>query len=62
MMGLALMAAEIACRRAYGYHEKARDWMAIKGVIQHAPREYSIGPATAEYYRIIDRLARGERP
>ena len=56
MIGLAEMAMRLACLRIYRDAEMAR------AIFLH-PRGHR-GPvsANAEYYRIIDRLTRGERP
>lgn len=58
MIGLAHMAMRLACRRIYSDPGMAES-------IVFRPREQvwpeGIG-AAAEYYRIIDRLSRGERP
>ncbi len=57
MMGLALMAQKLATQRTYnctgwcGWTPRPREIAACNGM-----------GASTEYYRIIDRIARGEKP
>lgn len=60
-VALAVMAANLACRRAYGEGNTARVWLSRGEGICPSPRGYC-GPAGREYYQIIDRISRGEKP
>lgn len=56
MMGLARMAAQLAHMRVWKY--ECPGWMPT---FSREDAFYQ-SSATAEYYRIIDRIARGEKP
>ena len=58
MFGLARMALRLACHRVYQDADMADS-------IMLAPRRHVVPngvSANAEYYRIIDRITRGEKP
>ena len=58
MIGLAQMAWKLACERIY-----SDPYMANSLIIRpRAQIDVDGGSANAEYYRIIDRLSRGEAP
>jgi hypothetical protein len=58
MLGLARMAMRLACKRVYR-DPKMADCILLmpRGEAEPYPRS-----AGAEYYRICDRIARGEKP
>ena len=56
MIGLARIALRLACHRTY------RDASMANCIILEARGMRGPGSANAEYYRIIDRLTRGEKP
>lgn len=66
MIGLARMAANLADARTKAYRER-RGWGGIHFEIGANPARRDTAaeagyPASREYYRIIDRITRGERP
>lgn len=56
MLGLALMAVDLAVKRT-GYG--GPQGVSPRSNVQRSPRFFAF---SAEYYRIIDRLSRGEKP
>lgn len=67
MLGLAMMAAELAEKRKNRGRRFPAGIHRRDGTLSIASREYarkaaSSVPCSAEYYRICDRVTRGERP
>jgi hypothetical protein len=62
MYGLALMAGELAWHRAYKEAPINGPWLPANPREVIAQAAHGVGSASKEYYAIIDRIARGERP
>ena len=63
-LGLAILIAELATERAYGEFSGCRIRLGDidSGPLPRDEAEAGQWPASAEYYRICDRIARGEAP
>jgi hypothetical protein len=57
-LGMAEMAMRLATHRCYPYSPGWSGW----NPLSRGSAERMIGSASAEYYRIIDRIANGEHP
>lgn len=60
MIGLAFMAWQLANSRAFIPY--ARRFEPLRRAVVEAPDNAGLYPVSREYYRIIDRITRGEKP
>lgn len=62
--GLAMMVAGLATERAYGKFSGCRIALGAvdSGPLPREEAEAANWPASGEYYRICDRISRGEKP